>query len=327
MPSRPSWWSRARSWQSVCLLPAAAAYRGLSGLRAAVSRPYRCGRPVICVGNAVAGGAGKTPCVLFLVKMLQEEGKRAVVVAKGYGGRITRPEVVDPDVHTAEDVGDEALLLARHAPVYIGKSRRAALALAASSCPDVILMDDGMQNPGVHKDMLILVESPAYVPKNSRLIPSGPYREKREAALARADAVFFLHYRREDVPEQETETYHFYQAPNLSALDAELPYVAFAGVGTPQKFFDTLAYAGLRVEETHPFPDHHRYSRADLDGLLLAAAARRSALICTEKDWVRLPSEFRRYARFLPVALRLGEEETRRLSARLAEALSPKEPA
>jgi len=324
MAKTPGWWRRPPGLAAAALAPAALLYRSGARLRAALCRPYRASVPVICVGNALVGGGGKTPSAIFIARLLQAEGKRAMFVSKGYKGKITRTTAVDPDMHDAAAVGDEPLLLAQAAPAYIGKNRLKAIKAAERLEPDAIIMDDGLQNPTIYKDLTILAESPAYAPANDRLFPSGPYRESRAEAAGRADMILSLHYGAElpSMPGGEGDkTVALRITADARGFDMGVPCIAFAGLGEPQKFFDTLRGEGFQIVETIAFPDHHPYSEKDISALLAKAASATAILLTTEKDWVRLPKARKRYVRFLPISAVASEGGRETLRAALLRAL------
>ncbi|MET0154669.1 MAG: tetraacyldisaccharide 4'-kinase [Rickettsiales bacterium] len=328
MARTPSWWHRPPGLMAQALAPLSCLYRCGRWVRQRVCRPYSPSVPVICVGNATAGGGGKTPSAIFVARLLQEQGKRVIFASRGYKGKIRRVTAVDVDAHDAADVGDEPLLLAQAAPTYVGANRLKTIKAAERLEPDAIIMDDGMQNPSVRKHVTILAESPAYAPKNDRLFPGGPYRERRAEAAACADCIFAMQYNDAalSVAEEEKEkTYALRVEAYADGLDKTLPCVAFAGLAEPQKFFDTLMHAGFNVTETCAFPDHHPYEERDVAALLEKAAAHEAMLITTEKDWVRLPKDRRRYVRFLPVSATMTHDRREAFARFLLEAIRRKE--
>ncbi len=288
--STPDFWARPGLAQAV-LEPLAWANAAAGAARRALARPWRAGVPVLCVGNVVAGGAGKTPVALSLARRLSANGARPFLLSRGYGGTAAGPLIVDPARHGAAEVGDEALLLAQAAPTIVARDRvlgaRAAIAAGAA----FIVMDDGFQNPSLEKDLSLLVVDGAYGFGNGSLIPAGPLRESVAGALARADAVVL-------VGDDEAGV-----APRLDGkrvLAADLgpvagtlpagPLVAFAGIGRPEKFFRTLAAAGGRIVAQHAFPDHHPY---DEGGARSASPAKRTAWARGSSRRRRMPCAFR----------------------------------
>ncbi len=291
--------------------------------RRRMARPgVRVGVPVICVGNLTVGGAGKTPTVAALLGMLAARGVAAHVVSRGHGGSLAGPLRVDAARHTARDVGDEPLLLAALAPVWIGRDRVAAARAAAAAGARALVLDDGFQNPGLAKDLSIVVIDAGYGFGNGRVMPAGPLREPVAAGLARADLVLALGdpaRLRADWPDlARVEVIEAALRPLATGMDwAGLRAFAFAGIGRPEKFFATLRGLGAEVVATHAFADHAVYDPRMLARLAHDARAAGAQLVTTEKDAVRLPLGFR--ARVLVVPVRLEIADPAPLEAKLAE--------
>lgn len=298
----PAFWYRPPGPAAWALAPLGALY-GLGGRwRRRRAVPQRAGVPVLCVGNLVAGGAGKTPVCLALSDMLAELGHRVHFLTRGHGGRERGPLAVDPARHTAADVGDEALLLAASAPVWVARDRVAGARAAAAAGATVVVMDDGFQNPHLAHDLALVVADGAVGFGNGFLIPAGPLREPVAAGLARAGAVVVMGEDRAGVAAQ---------APGLPILPAALVpdgagwrgrrVLAFAGIGRPAKFFDTLSAVGAVVAERVPFPDHHPYTPDTVMNLVERAGRLNARPATTAKDAVRLPPEARAMVDVLPV--------------------------
>lgn len=277
------------------LAPLGTAWDAASRMRRAMVRPYRAPVPVICVGNLVAGGAGKTPVVLALAGTIATRGVAVHIVTRGYGGRLGGPVRVDPLAHDAAAVGDEALLLAACAPCWVARDRAEGVREAVASGAGAILLDDGFQNPGVEKDLSLIVIDAEYGFGNRRVIPAGPLREPVAAGLARADAIVLIGDGAEPPGVREA---------GLPILRAELrplraepfagaPIVAFAGIGHPEKFFATLRRVGAGLVAAHPYPDHHPFAEAEIARLREEAERAGAQLVTTAKDWVRLPARLR----------------------------------
>ncbi len=305
----PEFWSAERSAPALTALlsPLAAAY-GLAGrLRRALATAYRPAVPVICVGNLVAGGAGKTPVALSLAARLAAQGRSVHILTRGYGGRAAGPLRVDAERHTAAEVGDEALLLARAAPTWVARERAAAARAAVEAGAELLLLDDGFQNPSIAKDLSLLVVDGAYGFGNGRVMPAGPLRESVTEGMARADAVVLMGEDRQGLSSRLATQRPLLPARLVPAPDgaafAGRKVLAFAGIGRPQKFFDSLAELGADIAETRTFPDHHPYSAAEIESLAARAKELNVALVTTEKDAVRLPPARRGEIETLPVAV------------------------
>ncbi len=302
MPQAPEFWNRTGLLSDV-LLPFAWGHAGLSAARRALSHGKRVSVPVLCVGNLVAGGAGKTPVVLSLAQLLTAAGHRPHLLSRGYGGSLAGPLQVDPARHSAAEVGDEPLLLAGAAPTWIGRDRVASAAAAIAHGADALLLDDGFQNPSLRQDLALIVVDGEYGFGNGRVIPAGPLREPVPTGLARAQAVVVIGRAKSNLPLGGAKRLNAQLvAPDAEALRGKR-LIAFAGIGRPQKFFVTLAELGAMLVMERSFPDHHPYQEAELDRLADDAAREDATLITTEKDWVRLTPAWRARVAALKVAV------------------------
>jgi tetraacyldisaccharide 4'-kinase len=292
----PPFWERRAGFAAELLSPLGAAWDAVGRLRRVLARPYGAPVPVVCVGNLVLGGAGKTPVVLGLAAWLAERGAGPHVVARGYGGRCAGPMRVDPARHSAAAVGDEALLIAGRFPCWVARDRAAGIRAAVAAGAAAIVVDDGFQNPGFAKTLSLLVVDAAYRFGNGRVVPAGPLREDRERGLARADAVVLI--RGSGEPPGPEAGDGFGDRPVVPAVLAPvggerftgIRLFAFAGIGLPEKFFATLRALGAELVATHNFPDHHRYRAREITALRRAANRAGSRLVTTAKDIVRLPA-------------------------------------
>jgi tetraacyldisaccharide 4'-kinase len=284
------------------LTPVGAAIDAAGRLRRAVARPYRAPVPVICAGNLVAGGSGKTPVALSLAAILGGRGIETAIVMRGYGGRLAGPVRVDPPTHDAEAVGDEALLAAARAPCFVARDRAAGVRAAAADGAKAIILDDGFQNPHVAKDLSLVVVDAAYGFGNCRLIPAGPLRERIVDGLARADAIVLLGDGEFGVVDRPVLHATLEPVDGERLVGAEV--IAFAGIGRPEKFFASLRALGAHLVAERGFPDHHRYRDTELSSLRRAAASAGARLVTTRKDWVRLPPAARAGIDVLDVELR-----------------------
>jgi tetraacyldisaccharide 4'-kinase len=286
-PSTPSYWKN-RNPIALCLWPLSLFYGAIGGLKCA--KPYKSSLPVLCVGGIVAGGSGKTPTAHALLRLIEERGlyQRPVILTRGYGGNLKGPTKVDLDIHTATDVGDEAILHARRAPTIVSKDRAAGAKLAEAMGADIIIMDDGLQNTDLHKDISFVVIDAAQGVGNGFLLPAGPLREKLSCALKKCAAVIVTNGHT-DMNFGATPVIHAHYAV-ISDHDQSKSYYGFAGLGTPEKFERTLQKNGFKLTGFSPFPDHHAYSENDFKNLIVKAG--QSRLITTEKDAARLPPGF-----------------------------------
>jgi tetraacyldisaccharide 4'-kinase len=266
------------------------------------------GIPVFCAGNAGVGGAGKTILVRDLLRRLPG---RPFALTRGHGGRLGGPVLVDRDRHDAAQLGDEALLLAASGPTVLSRDRAAGARLALAEGASAIIMDDGLQNPGLKKTCSLLVIDGGYGFGNGRLLPAGPLREPVAAAASRCRAAVLIGPDRmgsaaalpRDLPVLRAEL-----VPACLVALAGVKVLAFAGIGRPEKFYDSVRVLGADVAGTVGFADHHRYSRKDANSLLARARKLGARLVTTEKDAVKLPAALRAEVLVVTVALRWENE-------------------
>jgi tetraacyldisaccharide 4'-kinase len=286
----PEFW-QTRGLVSTLLAPAGWLWAAGARIRAG-GDGKRAPVPVICVGNLSAGGAGKTPVAAAIARLLPG----AQFLSKGYGGSMAGPVLVDPHLHSYEQVGDEPLLLSEVAPCWVAKDRVAGAEAAAQSGARCLIMDDGFQDPGIVKDLSFLVVDGATGFGNGRCIPAGPLREPVSLGLKRADAVIILGEDRHGVEERvlPLPVIRAWLEPEAeAAVLAGRKVVAFAGIGRPAKFFRTVEHCGGNLVEAYAFPDHHPYHPNEISELQRAASAQNAILLTTSKDIVRVPLHFR----------------------------------
>jgi tetraacyldisaccharide 4'-kinase len=280
----------------------------------------RAGVPVICVGNFTLGGTGKTPLAIWLARMLAESGMTPALLSRGYGGNLAGPVRVDPAQHTSADVGDEPLLLARAATTVIARDRAAGAKAAVEAGASAIVMDDGLQNPALTKDFTIAVVDGTRGLGNGRVFPAGPLRAPLAAQLPHADALMVIGDATgaRDVIDAASargaRVFYGRLEPDRATLAAlhGRKVLAFAGIGNPEKFFATLASAGIDAPVRKGFPDHHRYSAHDAAALIAQADRDGLDLLTTEKDLARIAGDpqlaaLAARAKALPVALTLQD--------------------
>jgi tetraacyldisaccharide 4'-kinase len=291
----PAFWYRPSSWTSRLLLPLGALYGLVAGQRLQ-RQGFDAGIPVLCVGNYHVGGAGKTPTVLALARVLRDLGETPVVLSRGYGGRLQGPIQVDPSRHVADDVGDEPLMMAGSVAVVVARDRIAGVALARSQRASVILMDDGFQNPAIAKDASLIVIDGDRGLGNARVFPAGPLRAPLKPQLDRTDALIVIGDG--TAAKAVAAAIAARGAPVLSAHlkpdDASVAslrgkrVLAFAGIGDPARFFRTLQACGIEVAARRVFADHHPYSKSEIEALIAEAGRGALTPVTTEKDLARL---------------------------------------
>ncbi|KAA5606426.1 tetraacyldisaccharide 4'-kinase [Roseospira marina] len=304
------WWRRDGGGLPGRLLePAGLLYGWATARRLARGQPARLPVPVICVGNLVAGGAGKTPVVLDIITRLRRDlGLNAVVLSRGHGGREAGPLRVDPGLHTAADVGDEPLMMARAGlPVWIARDRADGGRAAVAEGAGAVVMDDGFQNPALVQDLPLVVVDGARGFGNGRLVPAGPLREPVPVGLARAGAVVVMGEDTARVARHVPRGVPVLAAriepgPRVRSWDGQR-VVAFAGIGDPDKVFRLLRDVGCRVVATHPFADHHPYQPTDIQPILDEAFALGALPVTTAKDAARLTPDQRQQVDIIDVTV------------------------
>jgi tetraacyldisaccharide 4'-kinase len=310
----PGFWWREPGFEAALLSPLAAIYGAVAARRLARSG-VRAGVPVICVGNPTVGGAGKTPTAIAIARMLLAAGKQPMLLTRGYGGRLDGPVMVEP-AHTAVQVGDEPLLLARTAPTIVAQDRVAGAHFARDTGAGVIVMDDGFQNPSLAKDLSLLVVDTRGI-GNGRVLPAGPLRAPLAPQLDRASALLIVGG---GLPALESAArsrglpvFHGTLEPDADVVASlrGTRVLAFAGIGNPEKFFATLGAAGIEAPVRRSFGDHHRYSVVEARALLRDAETGGLQLLTTEKDFARLQddaavADLARRVRTLPVTVKIA---------------------
>jgi tetraacyldisaccharide 4'-kinase len=335
--STPRWWyvrgGAPMPITRALLRPVSWVWAWATARRLARGHPFDPGVPVICVGNLTLGGTGKTPVVRAVVRRLIAGGLAAHVLARGYGGRLQGPVRVDPAAHTAADVGDEALMLAADAPVWVARDRAAGAAAAAAAGAAAIVMDDGFQNPSVKKTLSLMVvdgetRQDEWPFGDGAVFPAGPMREPLAVGLARADAVVML--LPADLAEPDPRLMTLLSGRPIlvarlvpTAPPPPGPQLAFAGIGKPWKMERALIAAGCRLADFAPMPDHLRYDEGLLAALARRADALGAGLLTSEKDWVRLPPAWRARVAAWPVEARFDDEAALQEMLRVAASPSP----
>jgi len=293
----PFWWYRRKGALASALAPLGRLYGRVAEARFARGEPYRSRLTVICIGNFTAGGGGKTPTAIAVAKLLAELGAKPAFLSRGYGGASKGPVLVKPR-QGADEVGDEALLLAEAAPTMVSADRAAGAHAIEATAASVIVMDDGFQNPSLAKDLsLVVVDADAGI-GNGLIMPAGPLRAPLEPQLARADALVVIADGSKAAGLIEAFTSQgktVLKARMVPRQDRRwlsvLPVIGFAGIARPEKFFATLRNNGARLIDTRSYPDHYRYSERQARSLLKEAKDYNAMLVTTEKDFVRLPDE------------------------------------
>lgn len=334
--NEPSWWygsGRYSAWQARALSPIAYVYGWIAKRRMVRSDGVAADIPVICVGNFTAGGTGKTPFVCWLVDICKLRALQPAVLTRGFGGRLPGPLWVDRGQHTAEDVGDEPLLIVQHAPVMVARDRALGLReiIHSNSNCDVVIMDDGLQNQTVKKDVSIALIDGRRGFGNGRIIPAGPLRAALKDQMSLVSAVVINHRSGRDRGRCETKPIttelqaHGFDGPVAHATVSPVlgsdslqgvRVLAYAGIGNPERFFETLGALGADLTEKRVFADHHPLRDREARDLIETAARQNLTLVTTEKDWVRLSPEggsrdqLKAKTRVVPIVLEMSERDT-----------------
>ena len=304
------WFKNPPQLWSFLLYPLSFLYQKIYEIRFRKGVPYSSDIPVVCVGNISVGGTGKTPICLELAQWLQDKGKTVVFVSRGYGGSLQGPIQVDPQNHTYQQVGDEPLLLAQVAQTVIAKNRPKGIKMAIEMGADIILMDDGLQNPSVYKNKSLLVLDGKVGLGNGMTIPSGPLREPLKNALKRVHGVIIMGNDDCHLTENIKKV-----SPHMVVVNGDLESVnqkikkerrviAFAGIGNPSKFFESVQTQGYNCVKMVGYADHYPYRLKDVEKLKKMALSHHAELITTTKDSVRLPIEFRKSVNVLDVKIK-----------------------
>lgn len=297
----PKYW-QSNSFTSKILSPLGFLYGLMTQLRLKLKSPHKVSIPVVCIGNITAGGTGKTPVSISIAKLLATEMYHPFFVSRGYGGKL-QDVIVNNKKHTAKDVGDEPLLLSKQAPVVVNANRYAAAQKAVEQGADIIIMDDGFQNPSLHKDLSFLVFDGNYGIGNGKIIPSGPLRETLENGIKRADAIIILGKDKHDLAKRCGLPAFFGHTEAVQTTINNQDVVAFAGIGHPQKFYHTLKQQGFNVVKTIDFPDHHFYTREELENIINEAKKLNAQIYTTSKDFVKIPPLYSQDINVLEVAV------------------------
>ncbi len=315
----PAFWWQPGSGGA--LTPLAALYGAVAALRMQ-SQGSRTALPVICLGNLTVGGAGKTPAALAVAHLLLAARERPFFLTRGYSGKLAGPLRVNPAVHQAADVGDEPLLLTRLAPTIVARDRAAGAKFAQFAGASVIVMDDGLQNPSLQKDLTIVLVDGRRGIGNGHIIPAGPLRAPLGIQLDHAQAMIVVGAAEgaaavlDRARRRGLALFHGRLEPDRSVIAAigRRKVLAFAGIGDPEKFFATLTQAGVDVAERVGFADHYPYTAADAQNLAARAQSKGLMLLTTEKDLMRLGGHLQlaplaERATALPVRLVIDEQD------------------
>jgi tetraacyldisaccharide 4'-kinase len=318
----PAFWYRPFGFVATALSPLSILYKMGSWMHRSLANPKSIDIPVICIGNVTIGGAGKTPCVAAMAKLLHQKGFEVHILSRGYGGCLKGPVQINPNEHTAQEVGDEPLILAHVVPTWVAKNRYEGAKAARTAGAEIILMDDGLQNYELRKDFCILVIDSKLEFGNGAVLPAGPLRESKQRGIAKADVIFVTNPQKKMNFYQPTYTILTHIVASDITKIANKKIFAFSGIAHPQKFYDSLKALKLDVVGTRDFSDHHIFTENELQSLENEARKKNSVLVTTEKDWVRLNSAWRNRVSMIRIENEIQESD--RLYAQLRPLLERK---
>lgn len=307
----PPFWSKKNAVSST-LTAFSWIYQLLGNLRKLLVKPVKLPCFVICVGNISVGGTGKTQLVAWLAKNLRKRNYHFLIVTKGYNSDLRRAKLVEL-LDLPSDVGDESKLLSEYGQVLAAKSIKYALPIIKDLKPDVVIFDDGMQNPGFFKDLTIVVIDAIRNIGNGRIFPAGPLRESVQSAIAKSDIIAMVGNEPcsnfsliQDIT-SSGKPFFKSKIHLVSNIDTSANYYAFTAIGDPERFFRLLRTHGINVLATKAFPDHHNYSIEEIDRLIKEADEKGWFLLTTKKDYVKILN----YTKILcaEVALNFDKEE------------------
>lgn len=261
---------------------------------------------VICVGNAMVGGSGKTPTCIFLAELLQEKGYDVCFLTKGYGRKTKGFQKIEPNQASIE-VGDEPLILIKTSPVYVFSKYKEIVENITQIKEKIIIMDDGMQNPYIKKDITFLVVDGIFKFGTELLLPAGPLRESVKSAVNKSSAVIYINA--EDPVCNTSKPQFFLQTTFENIPNKSFKYLAFSGLALNKKFLYTLKHLHLKVEKFYEFEDHHIYTEAEIEKIIKIASAENLKIVTTEKDIVKIPPQFLPSISFIKLKITSNKRE------------------
>ena len=290
------WYLKKDTFFSLFFYPLSLIFRLGTLIRNTINAATKSSLPTICVGNIVVGGAGKTPVSLKIGKMLIKAGYNPHFISKGYSGIVKNNTLVE-NWHSPKSVGDESLLLSNIAPTWIGLDRNKSIQLAEKKGADCIIMDDGFQNPTIHKDFSIVVINASQEFGNKRVMPSGPLRESIKRGFSRTNLIIVIGNLtinlKQSIPDHIPIISAKFAINNENRIFKGHKITAFAGIAYPEKFFNSLKDQGAIIVKESTYPDHHIYDENDLLSLAEIANKTNSILVTTQKDFIRIPKSYR----------------------------------
>lgn len=302
----PKFWYQSPSWKQKICCVLSICYKALTFLHRFFQRRKKAPVPVICIGNIVVGGSGKTPLAIALGKILSSHCSVAFL-SRGYGGRLRGPVLVDISKHLSTDVGDEPLLLAQQSMTIVSNARYDGAVFAYKNGAECVVMDDGLQNESIAKTCSVLVLNGEQGIGNGSILPAGPLRESLADGMRKVGAVFFYGPDKHDLlPRLEAYKKPIFSValvPDCSDLAQinQLRVFAFCGLGYPDKFYQCLKAHDVDVVGTRSYPDHFAYGKSHIKELLDEATKLGAQLVTTQKDLLRVPFAYHKHIMVLKV--------------------------
>lgn len=313
----PKFWypkkSEATSLHATLLMPVSALYQAAHKFLKSNQVTQKAPIPLICVGNITAGGSGKTPVCIAIAELIQNKRPdlNVVFLTRGYGGKQDQPKRIEGH-ETASDVGDEPLILAKHATTVVSSLRHNGACTAHDHGAELIIMDDGLINDTLYKDLSLLVIDGETGIGNGKTLPSGPLREPFETGLTYADAIIIIGKDKHGLKQKIADAKPILAGTvtaDTSQIDKTKNYIAFTGIALPQKFKRTLDAEGIRALGFIEFPDHHNFTAQQLEAIRTRADQENATLITTEKDYVRLSEGDKKDVSYLPIKIEFDKPD------------------
>jgi len=284
------------------------------------AKPYRSQSKIICLGNFTVGGQGKTPCVIALAKLLKAMAIDYAFISRGFG-RKNKVNFLEVDEHMqANEVGDEPLLLAKYGKTFVGAKRGELVKkIEEKNKFPLLIMDDGLQNNSLEKDLKIAVVDEKIMFGNNLTLPAGPLREPVSLALRNVDLIIFIAQDNSKIPEIFGDKKVV--KASLQVLNHQQFFgkkiIAFCGIAYPQKFFTSVVDHGLEVVETISYPDHYHYQESDLEVLNNRLDFHKKnnsndqqiILLTTKKDWVKFSLAMQKEIAYLDIEIKFADED------------------
>ena len=307
----PQFWYEPNTWKAKFLYPLGYFYNLLTLLRGKLAKPQSYSCLTICIGNLNVGGTGKTPTTIALAQHFLKKGLQVHVVSRGYKGKFQGTFLVDPQKHKSDEVGDEPLLMSEFTSVWVSNKRKNGIAAAENAGAQIVLLDDGFQDPSFHKDFSLIVVDGEKGFGNKKCMPAGPLRENIVQGFKRADALVIVGQRiyKFDTFPTHLKIIHSTLKPIETGMNwKEGKYLAFAGIADPSKFFKTLRSLGANLIDCVALSDHQKLDGQVLKRLERTANSAHAQLVTTEKDAVRLSNTYRKKVLSLPVRIEFDDK-------------------